>query len=377
MDFGLTDMQRLYRDQIREFVQESIIGENLDWDADENFPTTVYESLAELGVTSMLLPDEAGGSDLGPLTAGLVFEELGRGDAGLAMLVLAETLVNKLLYDHGTEEHRAIAEANGRGEVHLAFGLTEPEQGSDAQSLETTATPAGEGWVINGSKTAITGGVLADYCLVFARNEESEIKAFLVPCDADGVDVQRYEGMGCTVSGWSQLFFDDVRVGAGGRVSAKNGFKLAMEAFDVSRAWIGLYSLGAAQQTIDETIDYLKEREAFGQPLAAFEGPQFEIAEIQTRVECARLKGYETLWKAEVNEPSTRDAAMIKWLGPAVSVEAIRTCLVLHGHYGYSKDFGIEKRLRDVQGQQIADGTPQVQKIVIGRETFGREYLPY
>lgn len=377
MDFGLTETQRLYRDQLREFVAESIIGENLDWDASDNFPDDVYGSLAELGVPGMVLPEEAGGSDLGPLTAGIVFEELGRGDAGLAMLILAEILVNNFLYEHGTEEHRAIAEANARGENHLAFGLTEPGQGSDAQALETTATPSGAGWVITGAKTAITGGFFADYCLVFAREPDTGIRAFLVPLDADGVDVQRYEGMGCTVSGWSQLFFDDVRVGSGAQVSEKNGFKLAMGAFDVSRAWIGLYSLGAAQQTIDETVDYLKDREAFGKALAEFEGPQFEVAEVQTRVDCARLKAYETLWKAEQNEPNTRDAAMVKWFGPAVSVEAIRTCLVLHGHYGYSKDFGIEKRLRDVQGQQIADGTPQVQKLVIGRETFGRDYLPY
>lgn len=377
MDFGLTDTQRLYRDQIREFVTDAIIGENLDWDAGENFPDDVYDSLVEMGVPAMLLPEEAGGSDLDPLTTGIVYEELGRGDVGLSMLVLAEALVNKLLWDYGTDEHREIAEANGRGEVHLSFGLTEPEQGSDAQSLETTATPSGDGWVIDGAKTAITGGVLADYCLVFAREEDAGIRGFLVPLDADGVDVQRYEGMGCTASGWGQLFFDGVRVGAGARVSGRNGFKMAMQAFDKSRAWIGLYSLGAAQQTIDETVDYLKEREAFGKPLAKFEGPQFEIAEAQTRVDCARLKAYETLWKADQGEPHTRDAAMVKWFAPSVSVEAIRTCLVLHGHYGYSKDFGLEKRLRDVQGQQIADGTPQVQKIVIGRETFGREYLPY
>lgn len=152
---------------------------------------------------------------------------------------------------------------------------------------------------------------------------------------------------------------------------------MAMEGFDISRAWIGLYCLGGAQQTLDETVEYALDREAFGKALANYEGPQFELAEHQTRVDCARLKAYEALWKAVEGIPHTKDAAMVKWFSPKVSVEAIQACLVLHGHYGYSKDFGIEKRLRDAIGLQIGDGTPQIQKLVIARETFGREYLPY
>lgn len=376
MDFGLTNTQQLFRDELRDYVRAEIIGENLDWDADE-FPDDVYSDLAEMGVLGLTVPESDGGSGVGPLTSGIVYEELGRGDVGLSMLVLAENLINHILVEYGTDEHSELVRATADGDIVLSFGLTEPDQGSDAQSIETTARPSGDGWVIDGEKTAITGAYFADYCLVFAREEDVGIRGFLVPLDADGVEVSRYHGMGCTVSGWGQIRLDSVEIGPGARVSDENAFRIAMEGFDQSRAWIGLYSLGAAQQTIDETETYLKDREAFGKPLAGFEGPQFELAEAQTRVDCARLKAYESLWKAEEGKPHTKDAAMVKWYAPEVSVEAIRTCLVLHGHYGYSKDFGIEKRLRDVQGQQIADGTPQVQKLVIARETFGREYLPY
>lgn len=198
-----------------------------------------------------------------------------------------------------------------------------------------------------------------------------------MPLDADGVDVQPYGGLGCVVSGWGQIFLDEVELSAEAHVGEENAFKMSMQIFDKSRAWIALYALGAAQQTLDETATYLTEREAMGKPLTGYEGPQFEFAEQQTMVDVARLKAYETLWRASEERDHTRDAAMVKWLGPKVSVETIKMCLVLHGHYGHADDFGIADRFRDVVGQQIADGTPHVQKLVIARETFGHEYLPY
>lgn len=379
MEFELTDTQRMIRDGLREFVDEHIVGENRDWNDQDDFPASLYDDIADLGILGLQLPEEAGGEDFDPLTAGLVYEELGRGDVGFAMLVMVENLVNKLVWDNGDESQRDLVESARRGEVHTCFGLTEPGQGSDARNVETTAEPTDDGWLLNGEKTAITGATVADYCFLVARQTEPEedIRAFLLPLEADGVDVAPYAGMGCEVSGWGQIFLDDVELPRETRLGEENAFKLAMRTFDKSRAWIALYALGAAQQTLDETATYLTEREAMGKPLAQFEGPQFEFAEQQTMVDVARLKAYETLWRAMEGKDHTRDAAMVKWLGPKVSVETIKACLVLHGHYGYSDDFGIEKRLRDVVGQQIADGTPHVQKVIVARETFGREYLPY
>ena len=377
MDFGYTETQQMVRSQLREFVTERIIGENFGWD-DVDFPHDVYDEMSDLGLLGLHLPEEAGGEGFDPVTVGVVYEVLGRGDIGLAMLALSENLVNKLLWEYGDEHHRDVAKSVQAGEEHVCFGLTEPGQGSDAQNIETIAEPTDDGWVLSGEKTAITGATLADYCFVIARQSDPEaIRAYLLPLDADGVDVQPYAGMGCEVSGWGQIFMDDVAIPAEARVADENAFKMAMQTFDQSRAWIALYALGAAQQTLDETETYLTEREAMGKPLAAYEGPQFEFAEYQTRVDAARLKAYQTLWKARQGEPHTRDAAMVKWYGPQVAVDTVRGCLVLHGHYGYSDDFGIGKRFQDVLGQQIADGTPHVQKIIVARETFGREYLPY
>jgi cyclohexanecarboxyl-CoA dehydrogenase len=377
MDFGYTETQQMVRSQLREFVTDRIVGENFGWD-DVDFPHDVYDEMADLGLLGLHVPEAAGGEGFDPVTSGVVYEVLGRGDVGLAMLALSENLVNKLLWEYGDETHRDVVRKVVAGEEHTCFALTEPGQGSDAQNLETTAEPTDDGWLLSGEKTAITGATLADHCFVVARQSDPEgIRAFLVPLDADGVDVQPYAGMGCEVSGWGQIFLDDVAVPAEARVADQDAFKMAMRTFDQSRAWIALYALGAAQQTLDETESYLTEREAMGKPLAAYEGPQFEFAECQTRVDAARLKCYQTLWKAREGEPHTKDAAMVKWYGPEVAVDTVRTCLVLHGHYGYSDDFGIGKRLQDVLGQQIADGTPHVQKIVVARETFGREYLPY
>jgi cyclohexanecarboxyl-CoA dehydrogenase len=377
MDFALSETQRQYRSQLRDYIDDMVIGESINWD-EEHFPDEVWSDLADRGVIGMSIPEEVGGEGLDPLTAGIVYEELGRGDVALATLVLAENLVNHLLAESGNEQHREIAAANAAGDIHLAFGLTEPEHGSDAQAIGTRAERDGDEWVLTGEKTAITGATTADYCLTYAREVETDtIQAFLIPTDDDAVDVTEYRSMGCDMSGWGKLQIDDVRVPDDAKGGNGYGFKRVMESFDTSRAWIGLFCLGAARQTLEETQHYLTEREAFGKPLAGYEGPQFQMAELETHLDAARLKAYEALWRASEGKSHTKDAAMAKWYAPQISTRAIHECLVLHGHYGYSRDFGIEKRLRDTIGFEIGDGTPHVQKLIIARETFGSEYLPY
>ena len=376
MDFALSPVQEAFKSELGDVVEDLIVGENADW-SDGNFPDDVYDLLADLGMTGLELPEELDGQGVGALTAGVAYEQLGRGDVGLATLVLAENISAKILAN-GDDDHREVAAEVARGDAHIAFALTEPDHGSDAAAVETVARKEGDEWVFSGEKTAITGATLADYCLLFARRDGTDdIGAYLLPMDQPGVETQPYPAMGCEVSGWGQIYLDDARAPEWAAVSERDGFRAAMETFDTSRAWIGLYCIGAAQQTLDETIDYLKEREAFGKPLAGYEGPQFQIAELQTKLDSVRLKAYEALWKADEGRDRTKDAAMVKWYAPELAVETIRECLVLHGHYGYSTDFGIEKRLRDTIGLQIGDGTPQVQKLVVAREIFGREYLPY
>lgn len=378
MEFGFTDVQQLYRDQLTEFVDERIIGENLDWDDGENFPSEIHAELGEMGVLGMNLPEELDGSDLDPVTAGVVYEALGRGDVAFTMLLMVQNIANAILAKSDNEEHLDIAAANARGENILAWGLTEPDHGADARSIETSARRDGDEWVLNGEKTAITGSTFGDYLLVYAREQPTdEIRVYLVPFDADGIEVKPYYGLGGRVSGWGQVFIDDVRLPETAKVSDKDGFKLAMGQFDPSRGWIALYCLGAAQQTLDETIQYLKDREAFGKSIAHFQGPQFEIAELSTRVESARLKAYQALWKAKEGEDFTKDVSMAKLFGTQLSTQVVHDCMILHGHYGYSKDFGLGKRMEDIIGLEIGEGPNQIQKLVIARELLGREYLPY
>jgi cyclohexanecarboxyl-CoA dehydrogenase len=378
MDFGISDTQALFREQVAEFVSEEIRGENLDWDDGDNFPWEVYRDLGDMGLLGMSLPEDAGGSDLDAQTTGHVFEELGRGDVALTMLVMVQNIANYVLVEHGDEHHREVGEANARGENVVAWAITEPDRGSDAGSVQTRAEVTDDGFLVNGEKTAITGSTFGDYMVLYARRPDlDEIRPFLVPFDAEGVSVQAYHGMGGRVSGWGQVFFDDVALEEAAMITDESGFLVAMDRFDVSRGWIPLYCLGAAQQTVDETIEYLKEREAFGQPLANYQGPQFEIAEMATRLESARLKAYEALWKADQGEDFTKDASMAKWFGTQTAQEVLHDCIVLHGHYGYSDDFGLSKRFQDIIGLEIGEGPHQVQKVVISREMIGKEYRPY
>jgi len=377
MDFSLSDEQRLLRDEVGRYVEDNIIDQNNDWDDLDNFPEEVYQDLAEMGIFGMLLPEEEGGEDLDDLTSGVIYEQLGRGDIGLAMLTMVQNTVNGILHTYGTERHQDIATSAARGEHFVCFGLTEPEHGSDARAIETEAVRDGDEWVLNGAKTAITGSTFADYCVLFARQADiDEIRAFCLPMDADGLDVQRYVGMGCDHAGWGQLFLDDVRLPASERLGDHDAFKVIMRNFDSNRGWIPLFCLGGARQSLDETEEYLTERETFGQPVASYQGPQFEIAELETKYEAARLKAYESLWLADEGETNTKAAAQAKWYGVDTAREIIHDCMVLHGNYGYSEGFNFSKRLRDVMGLEIGEGPPQIQKLVIAREVFGREYLP-
>lgn len=378
MDFSYTQTQEMIGEQLRKYVDENVVGETHEWDSGENFPEDVYQDLVDMGIFGTLLPEELGGEDLGIHTGGLIMEELGRGDVGLANLVHNQILGNVTLAEHGSEAHREIAAANARGENKLSFGLTEPDHGSDARGIETSAVKDGDEWVIDGEKIAITSSQYADYNITFCRlGDSDDFRAFLVPLDAEGVEVLPYHSIGMPVDGWGQIYFDEVRVPEENLVSEKDAFKIAMETFDYTRPWIGYLCIGCAQWTVDQTVEYLKDRETFGNPVANYQGPQFQVAEMLTKLDVARLKCDEVCWRLENDLEHTKDAAMSKWYAAEVSFQIVKECTVLHGHYGFSQESNIGQRFADITGNIIADGTPQILKQVIARETFGREYLPY
>jgi cyclohexanecarboxyl-CoA dehydrogenase len=381
MDFALTGEQVDYRDRARVAAEKLAPG----YQARERAGRIEPELRRELGAAWLIvpeLPEELGGRGADRLTAGLVTEEIGRGDINVAYVTVVGSLVGQIVAANATPEVAAHwVPRICAGEDIVGIGLTEPHAGSDAGTPRLTAVRDGDDWILNGSKS-LSFARDAAAVVVFARTGPSEqrgkdISAFLVPLDLPGVTREPLPDMGTTAVGRGLAHMADVRIpgdhllGAAGR-----GFSQVMQGFDFSRALIGLQCLGCAQQTVDETWTYVTQREAFDRPLSVNQGVAFPLAEAETLLAAARLLCYRTLWLKDTGRPHTAEAAMCKWWAPKVAYDVVGQCLLLHGQYGYRTDLPIEQRLRDVLGLQIGDGTAQIMKLVISRQKLGRELAP-
>lgn len=268
------------------------------------------------------------------------------------------------------------------GDKIAAFALTEPSCGTDAAALKARAVKTSSGYRLSGEKSGVSLAMVADVAVVFAKTDPKAgargISAFLVPMDLPGVTRQRLQDMGGKSLERGLIFLDDVEVPEEYLLGSEGeGFKIAMQGFDESRVHLALMCLGAAEASIEETIAYTKERNAFNRPIARFEGVSFPLAEHASLIEAVRLLCFKALWMKEQGLRHSKEAGFVKALAPRLATNAIRDCLTLHGHYGYTLDLPIEQRLRDILGLEIADGTSQVSKIVAVRELFGKEFLPY
>jgi cyclohexanecarboxyl-CoA dehydrogenase len=282
---------------------------------------------------------------------------------------------------YGTEEQRnKWLPPLARGEKLMGIALTESESGSNAAGLTMRAERDGDQYVLNGEKSSVSM-VNADAWLVLACTDPDAasargISCFIVPRETPGVTTSLYNDMGGRAVPRGPVVFEDVRIPTGNLMGKINkGFHLIMHAFDYNRSLIGLMCVGAAQQTVDETIRFAKERKSFGRVITSNQGVSFPIAEAVTRLEFARLICYKVLWMRDNDIPHTTHAAMSKWWVPRTCVDIIHECLLIHGHYGYTDEFPVERRLREVTGWQIGDGTANIQKLIIAREVIGREYV--
>ena len=376
--FSETDS--LLQETFRRFALERLLPDYLRWQS-EPFPADLRRELAEIGVMGLSVPEEYGGSASTYVQLGIAAEELARGDFNVASFLQLNAIASMLLGGADESLKRRWLPAVASGEATIAFALTEPEVGSDAARLRTRAVREGDDFVITGEKASITFAGYADLCLVFARSGGEGargISLFAVPLDLPGVSRQVYPSPGGRMTSRGSLHCDDVRIPADHQIGAEGtGFIGAMKAFDFNRAVIALACVGAAAQSLDETVEYAKNREAFGRPIARHEGVAFQIAEHLTRVHAARLLAYEVMELADSGEPHTTQAAMCKWYGPKVSAEAIHACVVLHGWPGYGSDLPLMQRMNDVIGLEIGDGTPEIMKGIISREVMGREYTAY
>lgn len=312
----------------------------------------------------------------------MIHEEIARADLSISYINLLASLNGQILSQHGRPEVvKPWLERLTKGDALFAIALTEPRGGSDAANLRLRVERVGDEYVINGEKTSISAADQADAAVVFGRTGSVDsaahgVTALLVPMDLPGVTTNRFDCHGQRAIGRGSIFFENVRVPVDHRLGDENkGFVQVMQGFDFSRALIGLQVLAVAKVALEETWEYVAEREAFGKPLSAFQGVSHPLADYETQVAAARLLCLQTLWSKDHNLPHTAEAAMCKWWAPKLSYDVIHQCLLMFGHGGYDRGV-MEQRLRDVLGFQIGDGTAQIMKTIIARTKAGRAAVP-
>lgn len=378
VSFGFSDEHEEFRKTLQAFSARVLLPGYRERAASTEFPFDVHKQLGELGVLGIGLPEQYGGSgEEDPILLGLATETLAYGDVNVAGGPVQIGLSGSQLV-HGTEEVRErYLPPLISGDETIAIALTEPGSGSDASGLRTSAKTVPGGWILNGEKTAISWAMSATVALVYARESgttrASGVSCFLVPLDSDGVSVSHMLGMGCLPLGWGSIHLDNVFVPHSHLIGEEGrGFHSVMNHFDFSRAALGLLCLGAAKQSLEEAAVYAQQREAFGKPISENQGVSFQLAEHATYVEGARWTCYRALWLRQTGKPHTALASMSKWWAPVVAKNAIEAAMRIHGNLGYSAEFPLQQRLRDVMAYLVADGTSEIQKRVIAKDIFSR-----
>lgn len=377
-----TDDQAALRDAAHRFSRERLLPDYQRREAEGRIDPALLREMGSMGLIGIDLPAEHGGLGVDAVTAGIVVEELAYGDFNVASLALVQSLCGAIVAKNASEEIcRAWLPRVTRGEAVLALSITEPHAGSDAAALRLRARPDGDAYILDGEKTSTTYSDSADAFIVLARVGDGTgaagVTALFVPADTPGITATRFRDLGSHVSGRGSLFFDGVRVPTAFRLGAEGrGFSEVMAGFDYSRALIALQCIGAAQASIDEAWAYAREREAFGGPLAQFQGVTFPLVEGETQLAAGRQLAFHTLALRDAGLPHTVEAAMVKWFGPRTAFDVIHQCLLTFGHYGWSMDLPHQQRLRDVMGLEIGDGTAGIMKMIVARTRAGRAADP-
>ncbi|TWB87779.1 cyclohexanecarboxyl-CoA dehydrogenase [Bradyrhizobium macuxiense] len=375
----MTDDQLAVRDLARRFAAHELRGRYQEHDKSGVLDRSIAQEMGKLGFLGCELPEEYGGSGAPSVTAGIIAEEIARGDfnVGTGILLSTSLLGTILSRSSNSELARHWVPKMVAGEAIVGLGITEPATGSDAANLKLRARIDGDDYVLRGEKTSITFATEADGFVVLARTGEAAekargITAIFVPGDAAGLSRTGIDDVGGRICGRGSLFFDDVRVPRRHRLGDEGkGFAQVMIGFDYSRAIIALLCIGAAQASLDDAWAYTQQRHAFGGPLSQMQGITFPLAEADAMIQSVRQLSYHVLELRDAGLPHTAEAAMVKWLGPKTAFETIHQCLLTCGHYGYSKELPHQQRLRDVMGFEIGDGTAGIMKLIVSRERLG------
>ncbi|WP_157157378.1 acyl-CoA dehydrogenase family protein [Diaminobutyricimonas sp. LJ205] len=380
MDFRLDEDAIALADMTRAFCEERIVPHAESWDRGETIDPQIFKDLAETGLTSLRIPSENGGSSATFVQCGAAAYEMGRADVGLAIMVVNGVFFGELMHLMSPTVRDKYAPMVAAGSP-FAITITEPEAGSDAGSLRTTAERDGDEWVISGEKGSVSYAGLADWGLIFARTGGPGAKGvslFATDWNVDGIESRIYQSAGQRVTKRGQAYYDNLRIPAENLIGRENeGFREAMQFFDYNRAFLALVCIGAAEKSLAEVTEYVRARQAFGGSLSRFQGVNFPIAEHATKLEAAKLLAYKVLAQKDAGLPHSKEAAMVKWYGCEAAFQALHDCVLLAGWPGFSSDLPHDRRMRDVMGFELGDGTAQIMKMIVAREVIGRESLPY
>jgi len=379
IDFSLSDEQRQLRDLAREFSRNEIVPVAQEYDQTEEFPEEVCRKAWELGLMNTHIPVEYGGPGLGVLEGCLISEEIGAGCTGIGTTMEGNTLAEAPVIVAGNEDQKKRFLTPMVEEFSFcAYAVTEPDAGSDVAAIKTRARKVGNDYVLNGQKMWITNAAHARWFFVLAYTDPEKgykgMSGFLVAADTEGVIIGKKEHkLGQRCSDTRGITFEDVRVPAANRLGEEGqGWFAAMAAFDHSRPVVAAAAVGLARSAMEHAIDYARERKAFGVPIAKHEGVSFMIADMAKEIEAARLLVWQSAWTIDQGRRNTLQAAYAKCFAADTAMRVATDAVQVFGGYGYSREYPVEKLMRDAKIFQIYEGTSQIQRLIIAKEIFER-----
>ena len=375
MNFDLTEEQEMIKKMIRAFAVEEVAPGAIDRDRTKEFPLEIFKKLSEMGMMGLPFSEDYGGGGADTTSFAIVTEELSRACASTGITYSAHiSLGGAPLNLFGTEEQKKnYLTPICTGESFGAFGLTEPNAGSDAGGTQTTAKEDGDDFIINGSKVYITNASYAKHLAITAitdvKDGKKEISAIIVPTDAEGFTIiDNYDKMGLNASNTTELVLDNVRVPKENLLGKRgDGFKQFLVTLDGGRIGIAAMAVGIAQAAFDRALQYSKERKQFGKTLSEFQVTQFKLADMTMKIELARNMVYKAAWLKDEGRPFTKEAAMAKLYASEMAMEVANEAIQIHGGYGYMKEYEVERYMRDAKLLEIGEGTSEVQRMVIAR----------
>ncbi len=375
MNFKLTEEHEMIRKMVRDFAEKDVAPTAAERDEEERFDREIFDKMAELGLTGIPWPEEYGGIGSDYLAYVIAVEELSRVCASTGVTLSAHlSLASWPIFKFGTEEQKKhYLTKLAQGEMLGAYGLSEPGAGSDVSSMKTKAVKNGDHYLLNGSKVWITNGGAAELYIIFAVTDPEAgtrgMSAFIVEKGWEGFSIGKKEKkLGIRSSPTTELIFDNVKVPAENLLGKEGeGFKIAMMTLDGGRNGIAAQAVGIAQGALDASVEYAKGREQFGKSILANQGVSFKIADMATSIEASRLLTYQAAWLESEGLPYGKESAMSKLMAGDTAMKVTVEAVQVFGGYGYTKDYPVERYMRDAKITQIYEGTQEIQRLVIGR----------